>query len=478
MNRNSTVERTAPGTAQEDVGLRHLTLDPISSAAFAALAGVSLSTAKRLLDRWLAAGLAERVGLSRATRYRRVAGAWSQSSVQPTPATGTGEFPTATPVHAAEPVPAAYPVRMSPPWSEAALAASAVLDQPLGMRTHVTYQRRLVDDYRPNVSSLLPPNLARALAEEGRMQGQQPAGTYARKVLEPLLVDLSWSSSRLEGNRYSLLDTERLFRSGTQAGDLDAVMLLNHKSAIEFLVDAVPAEGLTGRVVGNLHAVLMRDLLPDSAALGAVRRTVVNITDTVYLPTQMPALLEEMLALVLDKARQIKNPVEAAFFLWVNIAYLQPFEDGNKRCSRLCANIPLMLYNCAPLSFLEVQQSDYARAMLGVYELLDMSVAADLFAWTYRRSLRKYRVVLEAVGQPDPLRLRYRETLADCIGRVVRDGQTLESALASASPPADDRAALTTMLAGELRALTEFNFARYRLGFPAYAAWVARGRPS
>ncbi|MFX6743338.1 hypothetical protein ABTH23_19790, partial [Acinetobacter baumannii] len=85
--------------------------------------------------------------------------------------------------------------------------------------------------YVPNVSSLLPSILAASLADEGRMKGQQPAGTYARKVLEPLLIDLSWSSSRLEGNRYSRLATEQLFRSGTTGGDLDAVMLLNHKAA-------------------------------------------------------------------------------------------------------------------------------------------------------------------------------------------------------------------------------------------------------
>ncbi len=187
------------------------------------------------------------------------------------------------------------------------------------------------------------------------MQGQQPASTYARKVLEQLLIDLSWSSSRLEGNRYTLLATQELFKSGVPDAnghiDADTVMLLNHKRAIEFLVDAVPTYGLTTALIQNLHALLLQDLLADSDALGTIRQTVVNITDTVYVPTQVPSLLQEMLPMVVDKARLIKNPVEAAFFLWVNLAYLQPFEDGNKRCSRLAANIPLMLYNCAPCLF-------------------------------------------------------------------------------------------------------------------------------
>lgn len=177
-----------------------------------------------------------------------------------------------------------------------------------------------MDDYVPNASFLLPENLAQALAGEGRMRGQQPAGTYAHKVLGPLLIDLSWSSSRLEGNRYSLLATEELFKHGTTASDLDAVMLLNHKAAIEFMIDAVPEYGLISAVIRNLHAILMQDLLADTNRLGNIRRKVVNISDTTYVPAQAPPLLEEMFEHIVDKARQVKNPVEAAFFLWVNLA--------------------------------------------------------------------------------------------------------------------------------------------------------------
>ena len=111
-----------------------------------------------------------------------------------------------------------------------------------------------------------------------------PAGSYARKVLEQLLIDLSWSSSRLEGNRYTLLDTEELFKSGAAATDSDAVMLLNHKAAIEFLVDAVPTQGLGAGLIRNLHAVLMQDLLMDAASLGAIRNKVVNISGTAFVP--------------------------------------------------------------------------------------------------------------------------------------------------------------------------------------------------
>lgn len=147
----------------------------------------------------------------------------------------------------------------APNWSVQALELKSHLGAPLGMRNPVTYQRRWVDDYVPNTSHLLPIALADALYTEGRMQGNLPASTYARKVLEQLLIDLSWTSSRLEGNRYTLLATQELFERGRKAdpADLDAIMLLNHKDAIEFLVDAVPAYGLSSIVVRNVHALLI-----------------------------------------------------------------------------------------------------------------------------------------------------------------------------------------------------------------------------
>ena len=137
---------------------------------------------------------------------------------------------------------------MTLPWSAQALAVRAQLQAPIATRQPVTYRRQFVDDYVPNQSSLLPAELSVRLWDTGRIQGQQPASTYARKVLEQLLIDLSWHSSRLEGNRKSLLDTKALFAKGRAPGDdLEASMLLNHKDAIEFMVDAVPEYGITVR---------------------------------------------------------------------------------------------------------------------------------------------------------------------------------------------------------------------------------------
>jgi len=447
-----------------------------SSTLTTFLPDASWATVKRRLQALLQSGQVTSEGRARATRYRLVENATSPS-VTPS---YINPYALAEP-RLSYPSPAVATARgqsnaSSPAWSSASLLLQQSLQRPLAARDFVTYRREFVEDYVPNVSALLPATLADTLMQEGRMQGQQPAGTYARKVLEPLLIDLSWSSSRLEGNRYTRLATEELFKTGLQAGDTDAVMLLNHKAAIEFLVDAVPEHGLSDALVRNLHALLMQDLLADTNSLGNIRQTLVNISATTYQPSQVPALLENMFGLILAKARQIKNPVEAAFFLWVNLAYLQPFEDGNKRTSRLAANVPLMLYNCAPLSFLDMTVEDYVDAMLGVYEERNVAMAADLFTWAYRRSIRRYAVTLEAVGAPDPVRLQFREALNEAIRTIVADGRTLAQAVAALRLSERETAQFQPLLAQELKGLDVHNCARYRLSLAATRAWVAAGR--
>ncbi|CAN7753965.1 Fic family protein [Variovorax sp. LjRoot290] len=433
----------------------------VSSAQLVEAAGSSLPAVKRMLSRLVADQRIEVTGKARATRYRL-------------PATGT---PVAVGKTAAQPPLVEARRRVAPTWRTASVALRQRLALPLASRLPVTYRREFVDEYKPNETFLLPRELAEELAALGRHPGQLPAGTYVRKVLEQLLIDLSWSSSHLEGNRYTLLDTEELFKSGAAATDSDAVMLLNHKAAIEFLVDAVPTQGLSAGLVRNLHSVLMQDLLADVASLGAIREKVVNISGTTYVPTQVPALLKEMFERIISMAQLIKNPMEAAFFLWVNLAYLQPFEDGNKRVSRLAANIPLMLYNQAPLSFLDVDREDYALAMMGVYECCDVSMAVDLFDWTYRRSQAKYKVVRESMGSPDPFRVKYREALNEAVGLVVRGRKPVAEALAGVGLPDEDASKFQQLLAQELNALAAFNCARYRLGIKETQAWIDEGRP-
>ncbi|XVK66748.1 Fic family protein [Ralstonia solanacearum] len=266
------------------------------------------------------------------------------------------------------------------------------LDVPMAARGPVTYQRDFVQRYTPNQSQLMP----RGVAAELYRAGSQWAGAYAGQPLTESLVDLSWNSGRLEGNRYSLDAAAELLNGGPLRCDADTVMLLNHKAAVEFLADSVSQEGLSALVLRNVHAILMQDLVADSSSLGAIRQGPLGIAGTLYSPMLEPDVIEAMLESIVEKAARIENPVEAALFLWIQLAYLQPFERGNELTSRLAANIPLLLHNCAPLTFQDVTREDYARAMLAVYELRDATLAADLLSWTYQRSMRKCAVARDA----------------------------------------------------------------------------------
>jgi fido (protein-threonine AMPylation protein) len=422
----------------------------LSSRELSVQTGIPWTTTKRLLLEMQNTGTVVREGRARSTRYKPLMTPPDQGDAE-----RTGAFPR----------------------FDAGKALLAALKRPLGQRTPVAYQRVFVDGYEPNQSQLLPSSLLTDLEAAASMSGQQPAGTYARNVMAPLLIDLSWSSSRLEGNRYSLLETKELFESSARSGDLDAVMLLNHKAAIEFLINEVPMAGLTEPVVRNLHATLMRDLLADPSGLGNIRSKMVQIKDTSYIPEQAPGVLQEMFSRIIAKARQINNPIEAAFFLWVNIAYLQPFEDGNKRTSRLAANVPLLMYNFAPLSFLDVDAHDYAYAMMGVYEQCNVALAVDIFEAAYTRSIQKYRIQLAAASAPDLVRLRLRGAMNDVIGLIVRDGWSLPQALEALDLEAGDIVALRDYVEQELMHLGEHNCSRFYVTMRQVQQWIAAGRP-
>lgn len=279
-------------------------------------------------------------------------------------------------------------------WSPAAFALIEMLQAPLGTRTPVGYQRSFVDDYVPNHSSLLPAQLAEELLDAGLNAFFMVGG--AGSISDQFLLDLSWTSSNLEGNKKSLSETKKLFALGMDTFDIDEVLLLNHKDAIEFVRGASNTEGLSMLSVAGLQSVLKKDLLSNPQDLGSIRQRIVGITDSVYYPSNDAKLLEVMLKTVIDKANLIRNPVEAAFFLWVNVAYLLPFLGGNKCTSRVCANLPLLRHNCVPLSFWDVGRDDYAVAMLGVYEYCNVAAAAELFEFVYRRSIQRYGTLHEA----------------------------------------------------------------------------------
>jgi len=136
-----------------------------------------------------------------------------------------------------------------------------------------------------------------------------------------------------------------------------------------------------------------------------------------------------------------------------------------------------MLYNCAPLSFLDISVQDYVDAMLGVYEARNVAMAVDLFSWGYRRSIRRYAVTLQAVGAPAPIRLQFRAALHETMRAIVGAGRALEQVVQALQLPEQQRALFEPLLIQELKNLDVHNCARYLLSLSATRTWVEAGRP-
>jgi hypothetical protein len=369
------------------------------------------------------------------------------------------------------------------PLSAAGREIRAYVHKPLQARKPAGYNRVFLDSYRPNESFYLTAAERMHLREVGTPKiATQPAGTYAKQILNRLLIDLSWNSSRLEGNTYSLLDTKRLIDLGEEAEGkqrLEAQMILNHKDAIEFLIGAVDDIGFNRYTILNLHAMLANNLLAEPDAPGRLRHIGVGIERSVFHPLEVPHLIEECFDQILATASAITDPFEQAFFVMVQIPYLQPFDDVNKRVSRLAANIPLIKGNFSPLSFEGVPRGAYTDAALGVYELNKVELLRDIFVWAYEYSADRYAAVRQSLGEPDPFRLRYRPDLREVIAAVVRGRMDKKQAVAHVKEwtrghiDPEDRDRFRETAEDELLGLHEGNFARYQIRPSEFAAWRA-----
>lgn len=370
------------------------------------------------------------------------------------------------------------------PLSAVAKSIQLAVSQPLQNRIPVNYQREFLDRYQPNSTYYLSESLRKKLLEMGRTEGNRPAGTYARQIYSQLLIDLSWNSSRLEGNTYSLLETERLLELGEAAQGKDrreTQMILNHKAAIEFLVESASTMGVNRYTILNLHALLSDELLPDQVC-GSLRQIPVGIAGSVYSPLAVPQLIQECFQQIIETAQQIQDSLEQAFFLMVHLPYLQPFEDVNKRVSRLATNLPLIRDNLCPLSFIDVPEKTYINALIAVYELNRTELLAEVFAWAYERSCSKYSTIRKTLGEPDPFRIRYRTLRQEVIRAVVRGCMDKGAAAAFIRQqakefiPSPDQLKFLEIVETELINLHEGNAARYSLRLAEIEQWQRNWR--
>lgn len=211
-----------------------------------------------------------------------------------------------------------------------------------------------------------------------------------KKELERLAIDLSWKSSQIEGNTYSLLETERLLKDKeTAAGKTkeEAIMLLNHKDAIDFIVEnsdyLIP---LTISKIEDIHSILIKDLGIDKN----LRKRRVGISGTNYRPLDNEFQILDALNKTSEIVNKKENIFEKALLTLVLISYIQPFMDGNKRTARIVSNAILMNYKHCPISFRTVDSVDYKKAMLLFYEQNNISGFKDIFINQFEFAVNTY----------------------------------------------------------------------------------------
>ena len=356
------------------------------------------------------------------------------------------------------------------------IAGSAVvrahLSVPYNRRPPMAYKPEFLDAYIPNKTWYLSQVDRDRMLEAGRPQGgAMPAGTYARRVLEQLLVDLSWASSRMEGNTYDILQTERLIRFGEEAEGKDrkeTLMILNHKEAIQYVVDNLEEVSLRRPDLFAIHALLSDGLLADPAMSGRLRAMPVGISHSSYRPPDDAVTIEEEFDILLQKAALITDPFEQSFFLLVQIPYLQGFADINKRTSRVASNIPLLKSDLAPMSFTTMDDRDYIDGLIGIYELNNVSLFREVYIDAYLASAEKYRVLRAEVESPHKAAIAYRDFVRAAVRRSVLEfkgfrHEELMIMAAEAGVPEADQEGVVTYVSEQLAGLHEGNVIRYRL---------------
>lgn len=213
-----------------------------------------------------------------------------------------------------------------------------------------------------------------------------------KKELERLIVELSWKSSRIEGNTYTLLDTEKLILEHKEALGHDkkeARMILNHKDAFTFVREHKKEfRTLTRAHLEEVHRMVVKDL---GVGTG-LRKKPVGVTGSKYRPLDTQFQIREAVEALASAVTRVKSPYAKALLAVLGISYIQPFDDGNKRTGRIMANAILLAHHCAPLSYRSVVEREYQNATLVFYELNSLSAFKVIFIEQYVFAANNYLV--------------------------------------------------------------------------------------
>lgn len=214
--------------------------------------------------------------------------------------------------------------------------------------------------------------------------------TIAKKELERLVIELSWKSSKIEGNTYTLLDTEKLILENKVApgrSKNETQMILNHKDAFNYIHShSKQFQTITRKNLEELHSIIVKDLNVSSG----FRSKAVGITGSIYKPLDNIYQITEAVEGLSRTVSKYKNPYRKALLALLGISYIQPFEDGNKRTARLMTNALLISHSLAPLSYRSVDEEEYKAAVLVFYELNSIMPMKKVFIEQYEFAAQNY----------------------------------------------------------------------------------------
>lgn len=219
---------------------------------------------------------------------------------------------------------------------------------------------------------------------------RQLSATALKREYERLTIELAWKSSKIEGNTYTLLETEHLLQERVESSGhskSEATMILNHKAALDYIWGNLQEfKRLDLRDIEDMHYLLTKDLGVERN----LRRRLVRITGTAYAPLDNQFQIRETVGQMCRLVNEQKNPFNKALSAMLLIAYIQPFEDGNKRTSRLIGNAVLMAYSCCPISYRSIDELEYKKAAILFYEQNNLRYFKQLFMEQFEFAVKNY----------------------------------------------------------------------------------------
>jgi len=248
-------------------------------------------------------------------------------------------------------------------------------------------------------------NMTESIEKAARNRRKIDDSVTARRDLERFVIELSWKSSKIEGNTYTLLDTERLIKEAKEApghAHAEAVMILNHKRAFEYIwTHQATFRTLTKTGIEEVHELLVQGL---DVPVG-LRENPVGITGTVYVPPASKVEIASSFHDIIDTINTIDHPVEKAMACLILLPYLQAFADGNKRTSRLVANAVLLAYGYPPLSYRSVDEQAYKGALILFYEQGSLANFRELYLKQLEESAENYYFPIQGKDSslPNPI---------------------------------------------------------------------------